>query len=813
MGEVYRARDTKLKRDVALKVLPAAFANDPDRMARFQREAEVLASLNHPNIAHLYGIEERALVMELVEGENLKGPLPVETALNYAKQIADALEYAHERGVIHRDLKPANVMITPAGVVKVLDFGLAKAIDDPGAPASAGEVRASNSPTLTMGATRAGMILGTAAYMSPEQATGRTADSRADIWSFGVLLYEMLTGRQLFAGESTGEVLASVIKEQPDLSPAPAQVRRLLKSCLEKDRKNRLQAIGDWRLALEPLAPFVAAKAGGRWVWPVVAVALLLALTAVSFLHFRETPAALPSGRFDVALPLPQSTAPSFSLSPDGRTLAFTSDQGGPIRVWVRPLDSIESRPLPGTDGATYPFWSPDNANLGFFAQGKLKKIALAGGPAQTLCDAPTPRGGAWNRDGVIIFGNLTGSLLRVSDEGGAPAPITKLASSGNQESHRYPEFILGSKRFLFTYFNGPPDTAGIYAGSIDGAPPVRILPDLSRAVYVPAAGGSRTGHLLFLREDTLMALPFDSDKLRATGALVPLAEELSLAANTGFGAFSASENGVLVYRSGGFSRDRSLVWLDRQGKQLAAVVSEPQELGYPALSPDGKRAAYTIRSSSEVADIWLHDLERGAPTRFTFGGAYSFSPVWSPDGSIVFVRRPRATTYDVYKEPANGTGKEELLLHGGSNATPSDISPDGKLLVYTETEEKTKNDLWLLPLQGEHKPEKYLDSPFDELYAQFSPIGKWMAYASDESGQFQVYVQPIPATGEKHQISGMGGQRPRWRRDGKELFYVAADGKLMAVPVTITGTKFDSGVPQPLGGGSRSIGTNLRSR
>jgi len=497
MGEVYRARDTTLKRDVALKVLPATFLRDGDRMARFQREAEVLASLDHPNIGHIHGIvdseDSRGLVLALIEGPTLAdriqaGPLPLEEAIAIAKQIIEALEYAHDRGVVHRDLKPANIKITLDGVVKVLDFGLAKVLEDEPPPSSL-----VNSPTLTLGHTRTGVILGTAAYMSPEQAVGRPVDRRTDIFSFGAVLYEMLTGKRAFNGPSMPDVMEAVVKNDPDWSALPAgtpgYLRTLLQRMLAKDRKQRLQAIGEARIALEnprvdePPAIPVTAPSRSRlgWLWPAIAVA---ATVALAFVHFREPLPELSAARFDVALT--KNNRQYFTLSPDGHNLAYTNDAGGPLRIWIRALDSLEPRPVAGTDGATYPFWSPDGANLAFFAQGKLKKIAVSGGPAQNLCDAPTPRGGSWNREGVIIFGNLTGGLLRVSDEGGVPQLLTQLAASENAETHRYPEFILGGRRFLFTYLNGRPEAAGIYAGSTDGTPPVRILPDQSRALYVP---------------------------------------------------------------------------------------------------------------------------------------------------------------------------------------------------------------------------------------------------------------------------------------------------------------------------------------
>ncbi len=797
MGEVYRARDPRMGREVAIKVSAERFSE------RFDREVRAVASLNHPNICQIYDVGPNYLVMEMIDGPTLaerikEGAIPLEESLHIVHQIGDALEAAHEKGIVHRDLKPGNVKVKPDGVVKVLDFGLAKVGGTPTVPTE-------DSPTISMAATQAGVILGTAAYMSPEQARGKPVDKRADIWAFGVVLYEMLAGRRLFAGEDISEILAGVIKEEPRLDKAPAPVRRLLRACLEKDPKKRLRDVADaWQLLEEaPTTPATAPSpsrlgmvAGG------LAVVLAVGLGAVSWLHFRETQPMLPAARFEVVLP--EGTGLTFlSLSPDGRNLAFVSNEGGTTRIWLRQLDSLESHALPGTDDASYPFWSPDGANLGFFAQGKLKKISAAGGPAQTLCPAPTARGGTWNQNQEIIFApDLTGGLYRVSAEGGVPALISKFTPAGNADSQRYPEFLPSGNAFLYLYQSGQPETTGIYAGFLDGSQPVRILPDVSRAVYVPPVPGGRAGSILFRRENTLMAQPFDVDKLRTAGEMVPLAEEVGITVNESFGAYSASENGVLLYRTGAAQVQRTLVWLERSGKRTP-VKDEPQPFTYPALSPDGKRAAVSVGSLTEASDIWLQDLERGVPTRFTFGPRVSMDPVWSPDGSsIVFVNRPAPIVFDFYRKPANNAGKEELLLHAGINASAYDISPDGKTLVYSETGAKTKDDLWLLPLTenaGDRKPVKYLDSPYNERLAQFSPDGKWMAYVSDESGRNQVYVQPIPATGAKRQISTMGGSAPRWCRDCKELFYISADRNMMTVPVKLGGPAFDFGAPQPL--------------
>jgi Tol biopolymer transport system component len=812
MGEVYRGRDTKLDREVAIKILPDALAQDPERLARFEREAKVLASLNHPNIAHIYGVEEssniRALVMELVPGETLaeaeKTRLPMETALNYARQIAEALETAHEKGIVHRDLKPANVMITPAGVVKVLDFGLAAM---PSRDASGAD--AQNSPTFTMAATQTGLIMGTAGYMAPEQAAGKPVDKRADIWAFGVVLYEILSGERLFDGETVSHTLADVLRAPIDFGKlpkdTPPSIRNLVERCLDRNVKNRLRDIGEARViiervdkdpAAEQTAPVSAPSgAGGRVAWAIAGL-FILATAILAFVHFRETRPPRQVARFQIALP-EKTDFPIFELSPDGRFLAFTANEGGRRKMWIRPVDSLTAEPVPGTEDATYPFWSPDSSYIGFFVPGKLKKVATAGGPAQTLCDAGDGRGGTWDKDGVIVFSpGLALPLMRVSAAGGEPRPVTKLGATG--ESHRYPVFLPDDKHFLFEVTTGKVGANGLYAGSLDNSTPIRLLPDTSSGAFVATESSGKSGLLLFRREGTLMAQPFDPGALRSTGDAFPVAEQVGMAGNTDHGAFSASGNGVLAYSGGeGASGmgNRQLGWIDRQGKRVA--LGQPARIYTQSLSPDGKQVFINILTPSNGADLWILDIARGVPSRFTFRPGLVADVVSSPDGSrVVF----QANNNSMYEKPANGAGKEELLLSGGINFRPQDWSRDGKFIVYMDTGSNTGFDLWLLPLEGDHKPVLYLQTPFNESDGQFSPDGRWMAYASNESGQPQVYVQSIPASGRKFQISSAGGVQPRWRRDGKELFYISGDQKLMAVPVKM-GDAFEAGAPQPLFG------------
>jgi Tol biopolymer transport system component len=828
MGQVYRARDTTLNRDIALKVLPEAVAHDSDRLARFTREARTLAALNHPNIAHIHGLEEssgvRALVMEFVEGEDLaeriaQGAVRVDEALPIARQIAEALEAAHEQGIIHRDLKPANIRVRPDGTVKVLDFGLAKAL----APEWTGALPdVLQSPTITSPAmTQMGVILGTAAYMSPEQARGRAVDKRADIWAFGCVLYEMLTAKRAFDGDSIVDVLGAVSRLEPDLEAlppeVPSRVRRVLQLCLRKDVRQRAQAMGDVRLALDgafettaPAATGVDRRAvpGARLAWAACALAVLaaVALSVPAVRHWREAAPSQVSGRFNILLP----QEATFALSPSGRLLAFTSTDGGPRRLWIRALDSLDPRPMPGTDGADLPFWSPDEEHVAFFAQGKLKKIGVTGGPAETLCDAPTPRGGTWNRDGVIVFApNIVGGLFRVSGDGGAPVAATTTGAA--LTSHRYPEFIAGGNRFLFVSDSGAEAEAnGLFVGTLDGAAPIRIQSDMSRAVYVPAGIEAQTGVLLFKREAALMALPFDTTTFRATAGAVPVAQDVGTGAFANFGAFAASHTGVLVYRSFTVPR-QTLTWIDRSTGRQIATKMDPQPIESMALSRDDSQVVLTVRPSQNTSDLWIHDLKRGVPTRFTFGPGRRWMPVWSPDGrSLVFANPRGPTSSDFFRKPSSGGGAEERIAALGSNATPMDISPDGKLLVYSITDPKTKDDLWILPLQDQQRtPTKYLDGAFEERHAQFSPDGRRIAYSSDETGVTQIYVQPVPATGAKRQISTQGGTRPRWRRDGKEIYYLSAEGKLMAVPVRLDADTLEVGAAERLFDLSLAPGNN----
>jgi serine/threonine protein kinase len=800
MGEVYKARDTKLKREVAIKVLPEAFARDPERMARFQREAEVLASLNHPNIAAIYGVEDRALVMELVEGNSPKGPLPFDEAWKIASQIATALEYAHERGVMHRDLKPANVKVTPDGVVKLLDFGLAKAYSNQREPSASPE----NSPTLTLGATEVGVILGTAAYMAPEQARGRAVDKRADIWSFGVVLYELLTGERLFTGEDAAETLAAVIHKQPDLTKAPGEARRLLEECLQKDPKQRLRDIGDAKRLMgeKPLAQPPLAPRHRSWLPWCIAAFLLLALMPANILHLREAPPQEQPLRASIALP-ENSTPQSFAISPDGRTLVIAAAVSGKRQLWLRPMDALQAQPMPFTEDATYPFWSPDSRTIGFFAQGKLKKVAASGGPAQSLCDAPFPHGGSWNRDGVILFsvgGSGPAKIKRVAAVGGVPIDVTM-----TNNSVRHPLFLPDGRHFLYVLANGVAEQTGIYVGSLDGKDNRRVLPDVSSAVFAPPARGGRAGHILFVRESILMGAAFDGATAQVSGDVFPIPEGVSLITNVdNYAPVTLSENGVLLYETGGANlRTNQFGWYDRSGKSLGPVGA-PGDVWNPAISPDEKSVVFR-RTTGNRNDLWLRDLSRGTETRFTSDPSGNVAPFWSPQGDRIVFASNRRGASNLYQKAASGSGQDELLLPNSVGDLPEQWSRDGRFIVYAEFVPKTKADLWVLPTEGatgDRKPIAFLRTEFNELFGQLSPDSRWMAFTSDRSGRREVYVRPFPPGEGEWTISIAGGEQPRWRGDGKELFFMAMDGKMMAVPVkAAAGVKpsFEAGTPVAL--------------
>jgi len=814
MGEVYRAHDTRLKRDVALKILPDRFAADADRLARFRREAEALASLNHPNIAAIYGLEDassrHALVLELVDGPTLaeriaKGPIALDDIWPLAVQMTEALTAAHEKGIVHRDLKPANIKIAGDGRVKILDFGLAKVF---AAPPDALDV--SQSPTMAGTLTgSAGVILGTAAYMSPEQARGQPVDARADVWAFGCVLYEMLTGRPAFTGATITDILSAIVRSEPEWSAlpgeTPAAIRRLLRRCLAKDPNQRLHAIADARLEIADAlnhadtAPTVEGASSSRrarlpWIIAGTALVAALAMSIAAFRAFRALPPPADAPELRLEVNTPPTTDPiSMAISPDGRRLTFVATSDGTPRLWVRPLDTATAQPLPGTDGASYPFWSPDSRSLGFFAGGRLKRIDIGGGQPQILTNAAGGRGGTWSRDDVILFavGFSNAPLLRVSASGGPTAPVTRLLP--RQTNHRFPQFLPDGRRFLF-FSQGSGDTQGVYLGALDSSETTRLASADTAAAYMPP------DYVLYMRRGTLLAQRLDLPARALSGDLQTVADPVGWDGAIGLGAFSVSATGVVAHRASGPGR-RELVWFDRTGKR-AGVIGAPDEdnLQYPELSKDGSRIAID-RTVQNNRDIYLVDLGRG-PRRLTFHAGIDATPVWSPDGGRIVFRSSRMGPYDLYQKSSSLEGTETPLYESPEDKIPSDWSPDGKLLLFTHQDPETGNDLFVLPLAGGgggSKPRVVVQTRSDESQAAFSPDGHWVAYQSNEGGQFNVWLQPFPGPGGQRQVSPAGGASPRWRPDGRELYYLSPDAKLMAVPIRMQGATVEPGDPQVL--------------
>jgi len=817
MGEVYRAKDTRLDRTVAIKVLPSHLSGNAEIRQRFEREARAVSSLAHPHICTLYDVGQQDgidyLVMEFIEGESLadrlkKGALAAEQTLRHAIEIADALDKAHRAGIVHRDLKPGNVMITKTGA-KLLDFGLAKLLGSDPAIASS----LTSLPTERHAITDEGTILGTFQYMAPEQLEGKEADTRTDIFAFGAVVYEMATGKKAFTGKSQASLISSIMTSDPpaitSLQPmTPPALDRVVKKCLAKDPDDRWQSAHDLMSELKWIAeggsqagipaPVIARrKARERLAWIVASILFLglLALLPFAIAYFHRASKDVPAIRFVVSQPEKTNFAGSISISPDGRRLAFIATADGKDLLWIRHLDSLTAQALSGTEDASYPFWSPDSRFVGFFAQAKLKKIDVSGGPATTLCDAQFGRGGTWNRDGVIVFTPSTQSpLYRVSSAGGEATLATALDTSRLETSHRWPYFLPDGRHFLYLVRSSKQEHQGIYVGSLDTQEAKRLAPaDLSMA-YAPP------GYLLFVREGILLAQPFDAGGLEFTGEAYPVAAHVWFDAGFSYGAFSVSENGVLAYDPSGRSQASQIAWFDRAGKSLGSV-GPPGVFLQPKLSPDNKRVAVQYNDhQTGTYDILLFDLSRGATSRFTFDPSNDQYPVWSPDGSRIVFASDRSGHFDLYQKPSSGAGQEEVLLKSSSNAFPTDWSKDGRFIVYQSPDPKTKQDVWILPLSADRKPFPFLQSEFNEIQAQLSPDGRWMAYVSDESGNYEVYVRSFPTPSGKWPVSTHGGGLPLWRRDGKELFYIAADLKLMAVEVK-EGATFEPGAPKALFG------------
>jgi eukaryotic-like serine/threonine-protein kinase len=789
MGEVYRGRDLNLKRDVAIKALPDSLARDPDRTARFQREAQILASLNHPHIAAIYDLVESGdshfLVLELVDGQTLAdrlnhGPIDADEALKIATQICSALETAHEKGIIHRDLKPTNIKLTSNGEVKVLDFGLAKVREIEGAGTSG------NDPTM-VSALVTGTIMGTPAYLSPERVKGIEADRASDVWAFGCVLYEMLSGSRAFQGQTVAEVLAGILSSEPNFKllphETPAGIRRVLRFCLQKDVRLRFHDCGDIRIEIEEAqnsgtpegAPIYRAPAKERLVW-ISALTLTILIAAASILvPFRRIP-AIPEMRLEITTP-PTTDRVSLAISPDGQKLVFVATSEGRPRLWLRSLNSGAAQPLAGTDFATQPFWSPDNRSLGFFAEGKLKKIDIDGGSAQTLANAQNSRGGTWNREGVIVFAPSGGqSLFRTTATGGEVTALTTL--SAQQGSHRYPRFLPDDHHFVY-YAQGSPETSGIYIGNLDGSDARRLLAADSSAIYAPS------GHLLFIRKGTLFAQEFDLDAFVLNGNPFPVADQIAVG-NEDTAALSGSTTGLIVYRRGEVGGYRQLMWFDRSGKPTVKVGEPIAGPVAPSMSPNGQRVAL-FRSLDGNVDIWLLEVARGLLTRFTSEPANDVFPIWSADGSRVVYQRNVKGAFTIVSKSATGVAEEQLLLESPQAKNPVDWSADNRFLLYRNLDQKTGFDLWAMALDGNKKTFPVVQTIADERDGQFSPDGQWVAYQSNDSGRSEIYVQSFPEPAVKSLISTAGGAQVRWKPDGKELFYIALDGRLMAVPIRLS--------------------------
>lgn len=826
MGEVYKARDIRLDRWVALKILPADVAADPDRLRRFELEARAASSLNHPNILSVYDVgsvdSNAYLVTELVEGKTLRdlllpGPLPIKKLLDLAAQIVEGLASAHEAGIVHRDLKPANIMVSKDGFAKILDFGLAKLAS----PRDVLESADADASTETATKTSPGAIMGTAAYMSPEQASGKRVDFRSDQFSLGALLYEMATGRRAFRRDTTVDTLSAILHEEPEPLDAgnlriPPPVRWIIERCLAKDPKERFTSTRDLARDLLTLRDHLGEISGSAvvgksdglkrgwlsrraFVRPSLAL-LAVALIGGAYLLFPPRRGGLPvklsllpppdsAFNFNTAVPAPAA------FSPDGTRLVFgAKDKSGRNLLWIRSLAESNAQPLAGTEEATYPFWSPNGSSIAFFAAGKLKKKDVPGGVVETLCEARDGRGGTWGQKGeILIAPDSTGPILRVPASGGQTREVTHESTPTSDFSHRWPSFLPDGRHFLFLRRNPATQENGIYLGSLDGPDRRRLLPDISNASYSPP------GYLVLVRNGSLVAAGFSAKDLRLTGEMSVLSEHVAYHAYRWNGAFSLSGNGRLAYELGSPSNPALLSWFDRSGRTVRTIGS-PADYGGIRLSPDGKRCAVEIRDPSTGAlGIWVLDLEIGAATRLSSAGALNVSPTWSPDGKKIVFASNRGGHWNLFVRDSAGAGPEELLSSSSSDQNPSDWSPDGRWIAFNNSSPNPndKYQVWMFEV-ATMRSSSFLQSGYNERDAAFSPDGQYLAYVSDESGRQEVYVRPFRPVRERWRVSSDGGAQPIWRKDGKELFYLSADNRLMAAAVT-SAPNMQFGVPSPL--------------
>jgi len=809
MGEVYRARDTRLERTVAIKVLPAHLSQNAEVRQRFEREAKTISQLSHPHICALHDVgregETEYLVMEYLEGETLadrlaKGPLPIDQTLRFGIQIGDALDKAHRQRVVHRDLKPGNVMITKSGV-KLLDFGLAKALS----PARS-TLELTSFPTQAAPVTREGTLLGTVQYMAPEQLEGREADARSDIFAFGCLLYEMATGRKAFSGTTQASLISSILRDDPQpisqVQPTtPPALDRIVKKCLAKDPEDRWQNAGDLASEIKWIAeggsqtgvipPTITRRSSRERVAWIVAAILAVALAA-ALLGPLGKPSPPRTIRFSVTPPEKAAfvtfpEAGSLALSPDGKSLALIASTERKRSLWVRRLDALTATELAGTVGAVSPFWSPDGRFIGYFAGGKLQKIAANGGPPQALCDSAAGSAGTWGRDGTILFSEFGAGregIYRVSSEGGDPAPVTSLDRARGESSQAWPVFLPDGKHFLFLSgaFGSEKEKRTIVAGSLGSRQTRPILSGYSRVAYCPP------GYLLFARDGSLLAQPFDARGLSATGDPIPISDEVWMFQSTGNAAFAVSEKGDVAYLSG--QRLSTLTWRDRTGREVG-VAAAPGAFGRPRLSPDGSRIAVQVADPRRgTRDIWIYDAERGLAQRLTEDPLDAVAPIWSPGGDrIVFGSGRREGGVDIYLKPANGAGSEELLLKEKGVQLPQDWSPDGSEIVYEDyaPARSPQRQLWLLRLAGKRDRAPLLRTSFPTSQGRYSPDGRWLSFVSEETGRQEVYVVPATGQGAVRRVSASGGSLPRWKRDGKELLYLADNGDLVSVATQLS--------------------------